>query len=199
MSRQPGSDAACAGWDNGDCTGSSHCPPRCPRFFDRDGNPVLVTPLADEDFEALVSMYESLDVSSRTSNLPPMGRDRIMSWLERLTEDGWNLVARDGDRIVGHVGVMPVAAGEHEFVVFVADDYQGRGIGTELVEQLVAYAAARGCEALRLSVERDNERAISVYENVCFDVADERVATVEMELPLEKSIAEDVQRPPVER
>ncbi|WP_232702321.1 GNAT family N-acetyltransferase [Halobacterium wangiae] len=199
MGRPSETSAACSAWDNSGCTGTPYCQPRCPRFFDGEGDPLLVTPFEDDDFEALVSMYEGLAPENRTSSLPPKTREETVEWLETLTDRGWNLVARDGARVVGHVGVTPVADGELEFVVFVADDHQGRGIGTELVEQLIAYAAARGHDALRLSVERSNERAISVYENVCFEVAEERMATIVMELSLAEPIADDVQRPPADR
>ena len=50
-------------------------------------------------------MYDDIDAYSRTMGLPPATVSRIESWIDRLHEDGWNLVARDGDRVVGHVAV----------------------------------------------------------------------------------------------
>jgi len=199
MGQTPESDTACTGWDNGTCTGTPHCPPRCPRFFDAEGDPVLITPFEDADFAALVSMYAAFPAGERTSSLPPPTRDAIVDWLGLITEDGWNLLARIDDRVVGHAAVTPAAADTPEFVIFVDDAYQGRGIGTEMVKQLVAYAAADGHEALCLSVERTNERAISVYENISFEITDEAMATIAMRLSLDKPIAEDVQRSPAKR
>ncbi len=73
----------CGFWDNSACTGTPHCPPRCPRFVDTPGVQPLVRPYEDGDFDALVDMYERLD---------------------GLIDGGWNLLACDGDRVVGHVG-----------------------------------------------------------------------------------------------
>lgn len=192
-------DAACTGWDNGECSGTPHCPPRCPRFFDREDAPILITPLEDDHVERLVAMYESFDATDRANNLPPRTRGRIRAWLDGLTDRGWNLVAWHDDRAVGHVGIAPATAVEPELLVFVADAYRGRGVGTELLKQLVAYTAVRGYDALELAVERNNERAISVYENLSFEVAEENLGTVAMELSLAEPIATDVQRPPAKR
>lgn len=186
----------CPVWDNAECEGTPHCPPRCPRYFDRTDAPLLVRPLREADVESLVEMYEA--VESTTLGLPPATRDRTEQWLSNLREEGWNLVALDGDRVVGHVGVAPADATAPALVVFVRDDYHGRGIGTELVKQAVAYAADRDHEALELTVESGNRRAVSVYTNVGFDVV-ERAADLEMRLGLDDPVAEAVGLPPAER
>ncbi|MEF8778216.1 MAG: GNAT family N-acetyltransferase [Natronomonas sp.] len=142
-------------------------------------------------------MYEGFDIEA--SGLPPQTREKIVAWLKTMTERGWNLIARADDNVIGHVGVMPATAAEPEFVIFVDEEYQGRGIGTELVKQVVAYAAARGHNTLELNVEKSNERAISIYQNLSFELTKEELMTIAMQLSLEKPIAEDVQRPPVER
>lgn len=194
-----GEDAACSGWDNRECRGSLHCPPRCPRFFDRENTPILIAPFEDGEFSALVSMYESLGPKSRTSGLPPRGRNAIEAWLESLIENGWHLLARDNGQLAGHVGVSPADDPDPEFLVYVHDDYQGRGIGTELVKQVTAYANSRGHDQLTLSVEQNNERAISVYENVSFEVSECALLTLAMRLSLDQRIAEEVHRPPADR
>jgi len=189
---------ACSYWDNGECTGTPYCPPRCPRFVDSDGVPLLVRPYEDADFDALVDMYNDLDLENQTLGLPPRHRRGIEEWLTKLTREGWNLVVVD-DRIVGHVGVVPTAATDPQFVIFVHDDYQNRGIGSELLEHLLAHADAHGHEMLRLTVSKENHRAIAVYRNVDFEVTDEQAAELRMHLDLDSELVERVQRPPVER
>lgn len=191
-------DDACSFWDNAACTGTPYCPPRCPRFVDREEVPLVISPYED-DFEALVAMYEDIDGDNRTVGLPPLGRENIAEWLDSLTADGWNLLARDGDRVVGHVGVAPADAEDPQFVIFVHDDYQRRGLGTELVRHAVAYAEDRGHDALRLNVAKENRDAIDVYRNVDFEVIEEGTLEVDMELSLDEPVAEAVQRPPAER
>lgn len=190
---------ACDAWDNSDCVGTEYCPPRCPRFFDGTDEPLLIRPFEPGDVPALVEMYEAIDDESRTMGLPPTDRDGIDAWLTRLTESGWNLVAFDGDRAVGHVGVAPAEADDPEFVIFVHQSYQGRGLGTELVKQTVAYAADGGYDALSLSVSKGNRRAIQVYRNVGFESEEDPLAPgvdLEMRLPLSAPIADLVRLPP---
>lgn len=188
---------ACTGWNNGGCEGTPFCPPRCPRFFDGSGRAYLARAYEERDFDSLVEMYES--TTDSTMGLPPHTRTGIESWLERLVADGWNLVAVDGDRVVGHLAVAPADSQTPEFVVFVHDGYQGRGIGTELVEQAIARAATDGYEALTLLVSAGNQAAISVYRNTGFSADSWEEADIEMWLDLEDPVADEVRLPPADR
>lgn len=189
---------ACTGWDNGDCVGTTDCPPRCPRFFDNHGLPILVRPYEEDDLEDLIAMYDRFE-SALTSGVPLESRSSIERWLRTLTADGWNLIATDSDRVIGHVAIAPADADEPELVIFVDEAYQGRGIGSELMHQLIAYAAAHDHTALQLFVEQRNETAIAVYRNTSFDIAGEQFGTIAMRLSLDQPIAEAVRRPPAER
>ncbi|QCC46398.1 GNAT family N-acetyltransferase [Halobellus limi] len=193
------SDRRCTYWDPSECTGTPFCPPRCPRFVDGEETPLLVRRYEESEFDAVVRMYEDLDPENRTMGLPPANRDRLEEWLTKLTENGWNLVAVDDDRVVGHVGVVPAATEDPQFVIFVHDDYQNRGVGSELIKHLIASAADRGHKTLQLDVEKENRRAISVYRNVDFEVTERKGMGLSMELSLDAAIAEAVQRPPAER
>lgn len=189
----------CAYWDPSACEGTVGCPPRCPRAIDERGVPFLVRPYRSADFDPLVEMYEGLDESAATMGLPPFTRPRIEAWLTELTSNGWNLVALLDDRIVGHVAVTPADEPDPEFVVFVDSDVQDRGIGSELLKQLIAYADDRDHEALCLDVSTDNQRAVTVYENVGFETIGQSDLNRTMQLPLDGPIADRVQRPPAER
>ena len=190
---------ACDGWDNAACEGSPYCPPRCPRFLDGDGAAVLIRRYTADDFDALVSMYDDIDATQTTMGLPPVTERRRREWLRTLTDDGWNLIARAGERIVGHVGVAPMTAADPEFVVFVHQSFQNRGLGTEMLMHLIAYAGDRGHDELNLSVSADNTRAITVYENIGFDIVERMSTTLEMTLPLRRPTVERAQRPPAYR
>lgn len=190
---------ACNAWDNSECRGTPYCPPRCPRFRGKDGTPLLVRPYESGDRNALVSMYADLDQYSRSMGLPPATVPKIDDWLERLLSNGWNLIALDGDQVIGHVAVVPADATAPEFLIFVHQAYQNDGVGTELIKQLVAYAADRDHSELTLEVSKGNKRAITVYENVGFDVTKRKLSELEMELELEHSLVERLQRPPADR
>lgn len=189
----------CSYWDHSECEGTPQCPPRCPRFTDENGTPALVRPYRERDFEELVTMYEGLDESAATMGVPPFTRPRIEDWLTDLSSDGWNLVARLNDQIVGHIAVVPAEAAAPEFVVFVHTDFQNRGIGTELLRHLVARADANGHEELRLGVSNDNKRAITVYENIGFERVTQSELNAEMRLPLTRPLTDRLRRPPADR
>lgn len=192
-------ELACDGWDSSECEGTPYCPPRCPRFTDRESDAALVRPHQSTDTDGLVEMYLDLDPADRTMGLPPVTEDELRQWLGRFTDDGWSLVARADGAVVGHTGVTPGDAAAPHLVVFVADDAQGRGIGSELIRQLVAHAADRGHEALTLTVNAGNDAAITVYDNVGFDTIEHLGGQLEMQLSLDAPIADRVRRPPAER
>jgi RimJ/RimL family protein N-acetyltransferase len=192
-------------WDNSKCAGTPYYPPRCPRYVDAEGTPYLVEPFEPNDLESIVDMYETIGDESRTMGLPPSSRTAIEAWLERLSDRGWNLVARHGNRVVAHVGVAPADAEDPEFVIFVHQYYQNCGLGAEMVKHTVVYAADRDYDSLTLSVSGSNRRAIHVYQNVGFELggdSDQLTASgfdLDMRLPLSAPIADQVRLPPAER
>ncbi|MDF9748496.1 GNAT family N-acetyltransferase [Natrinema salsiterrestre] len=190
---------SCNIWDNSECQGTPYCPPRCPRFEGKDGTPLLVRPYESDDRDALVSMYADLDLYSRAMGLPPATVPKIDDWLGRLLSNGWSLVALDGSRVIGHVAVVPADSSAPEFLIFVHQDYQNNALGTELIKQLVAYAGDKDHSGLTLEVSKGNKRAITVYENIGFDVTERKLSELEMELDLETSFVKRLQRPPADR
>ena len=188
---------ACSGWDNSECEGTPHCPPRCPRYVDDEGTPVVIRPYEPDDREALLEMYDAIEDS--TMGLPPERREDRERWIDRLASDGWNLIATVGDRVVGHVAVVPADAADPEFVVFVRPGFRDRGIGTELLEHVVAYAGDRDHDELNLNVSKGRRRAITVYEKLGFDVTEVQQMNLEMRLPLEEPLVTAAQRPPAAR
>jgi RimJ/RimL family protein N-acetyltransferase len=126
--------------------------------------------LADPaDRASLVEMYDEFDPADRAQGLPPVGEERIREWLETILPEGENVVARHDGQVVGHGTLMPDDEGECELAVFVAADYQGAGIGTELVRTLLGHGACQGVDRVWLTVEPWNRAAISVYDSVGFE------------------------------
>jgi ribosomal-protein-alanine N-acetyltransferase len=50
--------------------------------------------------------------------------------------------------------------------LYVPRDFRGRGTGRWMLGRLHAFAAARGALAVRLTVDRDNDRAIRLYGSI---------------------------------
>jgi ribosomal protein S18 acetylase RimI-like enzyme len=142
-------------------------------------------------------MYE--EIEETTMGLPPTGRPAIEEWLRGLTTRGWNLLVTRGDEVVGHVAVAPSETPTPEFVIFVHPSFQDRGIGTELLEHVVAHAGDRDHDELTLNVSKDSRRAIAVYENIGFSVTNVAHLEMEMRLSLDDALVTAVQQPPAVR
>ena len=72
-------------------------------------------------------------------------------------------VARVGRRIVGYAGLMLVQDDAHVNNIAVDPAWQGRGIATVLLLELVRVAVGRRARDLTLEVRVGNERAIALY------------------------------------
>ncbi|MEY7851990.1 N-acetyltransferase family protein [Natrarchaeobius sp. A-rgal3] len=189
----------CPAWDATRCDGTPRCPPRCPRFVDEQGDPMLVEPLTSTRLDDLVDVYDAYPERHRSMGLPPIGRERIETWLERLVERGTALVAVNDGRVVGHAAYAPSSSAEAHMVVFVDPAFHGRGIGTELCRHVVATAADAGHDALLLDVGGENERALSLYRRLGFETIDRSGNDFRMRLCFDDPIVERVQRPPALR
>ena len=137
----------------------------------------------NREFEALVEMYADFDPADRAQGIPPVGEERIRSWLDVLL-DGHNVVAWDGDRAVGHATLVP-DEDAYELAIFVHQDYQGAGIGTRLIRTLLGHGRDRGVEKVWLTVERWNNAAVALYRKVGFETCDAESFELEMAIRLD--------------
>lgn len=189
---------ACA-WDHSECTGTPHCPPRCPRFVDATGRPLLVSPLSEERVADLTAMYRAFDPAHRSMGLPPRDDREIERWVGSLHDAGTNLIAIDAGRVVGHAGYVPSDDGVPEFLVYVHPEAHGRGVGTELTRQVIAWAAADGHAGLRLHVEHDNSAAVHVYRTLGFETVAHEGGELTMRLSFDAPVASEVRLAPGQR
>lgn len=186
-------------WDHTGCPGLDGSPARSPRFYDKEGTLLLITPGAEGEFETLVDFYDNYPSRDRSMSLPPLTRPQIESWVSRLMERGRNILAFHDDTLVGHVAYLAAETDEPEIIVFVDHEYQGRGLGTELCRQAMAYAAADGHSALRLHVDEDNTVALAVYRELGFVDVEQNGKRIEMRLALDAERVEEVQASPAQR
>jgi RimJ/RimL family protein N-acetyltransferase len=199
--------AVCRYWTPAECEGSAHCPPRCPRFVDREGHPWVVRPFEPGDRDALVGTYEEFPPGDRAQGIPPRGRDCIEDWLDTVLTEGCNFVAVADGTVGGHALYTPTDDPVPEFAVFVHRDHQDRGLGTELSRQILATAATAEREALTLVVKPSNRAARRLYDRLGFETAEEftadravgRPAAIRMRRPLEEPTTVEYRQPPVVR
>src|SRR5919108_299566 len=147
----------------------------------RDGRTLRLRPPRTTDADALLEFLRSL--SERSLYLRFHGFPTVDSRLvEPLLEPDWDergaliaaLASEDGERVVAvanYVRLRDPAVGEAAFAV--ADEHQGRGIGTRLLEQLSARAAEAGIERFVAEVLADNREMLGVFEAAGFELTRE--------------------------
>ena len=144
----------------------------------RDGSTLRLRPPSGSDAEALLGFFRGLSEDSlyqRFHGHPSLDLRLVEpsldpDWAERGSFIG--AIAGDGtERIVAvadYVRLRDRAAAEVAFAV--ADAYQGRGVGTRLLEQLAARAAEQGIERFVAEVMSANTRMMRVFEDAGFEV-----------------------------
>jgi [ribosomal protein S18]-alanine N-acetyltransferase len=79
------------------------------------------------------------------------------------------IVAEADGTVAGYAGLSTVAGHQGDVqTIAVRADRQGEGIGTALLADLIATAAARKCRELFLEVRADNDRAQLLYRRTGF-------------------------------
>lgn len=141
----------------------------------RDGTAVRVRTARPQDEDALVAFYRGLSEHSlvyrfftRISNAALVHEVRRLLYNPRAV----HLVATFGDppRVVAH-GLYALADSDRAEVAFaVADEFQGRGVGTLLLGQLAEVAARQGIRLFEASVLPTNHRMLEVFRESGFPV-----------------------------
>jgi putative acetyltransferase len=128
-----------------------------------------------EDYLAVWEIYSGPKAYAGTLQLPYPSREQ---WRQRLAspEDGtFNLVAVVGDRVVGNLGIhtfpqKPRRRHVGTIGMGVHDEWQGKGIGTALMQAAINLADHwLNLTRLELEVYTDNEPAIRLYEGFGFE------------------------------
>ena len=159
----------------------------------RDGSEVVVRPIEPSDREQLEAEFERLSPESRYQRfLAPMPHLNA-EMLDYLTEvdhhDHEALVALDSAtgegagiaRFVRLEGRPEVA----EAAVTVADAWQGRGLGTLLLELLAGRAREEGVTHFTALMLAENTEMMELLERLGpVRVVDREIGTVEVESPL---------------
>ncbi|HLV02351.1 MAG TPA: GNAT family N-acetyltransferase, partial [Acidobacteriota bacterium] len=151
----------------------------------KDGIDVLIRPIRPEDEPLMVTFHESLSddtvylrylhmlkLSERISHsrlaqicFPDYDREMVLV-AERIVPEG-----TDRGEILG-VGRLTKLHGrnEAEFAILIRDDYQGRGLGTELLSRLVNIGHDEKLDRIVADILPENRGMIAVSRKVGFDV-----------------------------
>lgn len=139
----------------------------------KDGTQVVIRPIHPDDADDLQNTFMRLSTQSiylRFLSFKKVLTDeeaRTLATVDYTTRMAFvATVLENGKEIV--VGVSRYAlldTGHHktaEAAVIVGDEFQGRGIGTQLLRRLVSYARAKGIHHLRGNMQVGNDRMLDL-------------------------------------
>jgi acetyl coenzyme A synthetase (ADP forming)-like protein len=139
-----------------------------------DGGTVHVRPIQPADAAALVAFHSRLSAETVYSRFFSYRPTLNEAEVERFTNVDHQarvaLVAELGDDLIA-VARYDQLAGTHdaEVAFVVADEHQGRGIGTILLEHVAACARERGITRFVADVLPHNRRMLDVFQAAGFD------------------------------
>lgn len=133
-----------------------------------DGTPVLLRPIRPEDEPDLTALYSRLS--------PETIYQRFFTVMARLPPSWAHILAKvDYDRRMAIVAIGPdseliavarydydEAAKEAEIAIVVQDQWQGKGLGTVMMTELLTYATTKGIHRVRAHVLSDNSRMLDM-------------------------------------
>ncbi|HET7745178.1 MAG TPA: GNAT family N-acetyltransferase [Gaiellaceae bacterium] len=145
----------------------------------KDGSTLRLRPPLGDDVDGLLAFFAGLSDRSRYLRFHGIRAvdERLVEpvvdpdWVERGALVG-TVVDGDGELVVAlanYVRLRDPAVAEVAFTV--ADDYQRRGIGTRLLEQLAARASGHGIVRFVAEVLADNRDMLGVFEHAGFELS----------------------------
>jgi acetyl coenzyme A synthetase (ADP forming)-like protein len=167
----------------------------------RDGSTLAVRPGVENDIDALVTFFSGLSPESRYYRF--FGAPRVdsasVAQLIPAAGQGRALVGECGGRIVAFAGYYrtPGERRRAEVAFAIADAFQGRGIGTRLLEQLADRARAEKIRTFDAYVLGENRKMMEVFLDSGYRVssrADRGVFHVELSLEPTVEYAEKAAR-----
>jgi acetyl coenzyme A synthetase (ADP forming)-like protein len=155
----------------------------------RDGSTVHLRLVKPDDAECVAAFLGGLSEDARWFRFLGSGLnvDRAAA---QLVEHGTGLVAiaGPGDEVIAHASFVPEARDRAELAFAVADEWQGRGIGTLLLAHLAQLAEGEGIVTLNAWVHPANHRMIRVLRDSGFPIeVRTEPGVLEIELPAQLS------------
>jgi acetate---CoA ligase (ADP-forming) len=139
----------------------------------RDGSALRLQAPSPTDFDDIKRFFDELSAESRYLRFHGAGASEIAARaaVQAQGDDRVTLIARFGGRVVavaGFEGLREPRVAEVAFAV--ADDFQNRGVGTRMLEQLAEIAAERGIQRFDAEVLFGNGAMLRVFEDAGFAV-----------------------------
>jgi RimJ/RimL family protein N-acetyltransferase len=160
----------------------------------RDGTPVLIRPIRPDDRDLLREAFERLSEASRLRRFLAPISELNGEQLRRLTDIDrdreFALIALTLDRPVLAVGVgryarLPPDPGVAEAAITVADECQGKGLGTLLLGLLSGAARSAGVDTFRAYVLEDNAPMLGILKELGARAEHDSPGVLRVDVPLD--------------
>lgn len=139
----------------------------------RDGSTIRVRPVRPEDRDAVLAFLGGLSVESLWLRFfsGAANVERAAAWIVEVDyRDRYGLVATKGDRVVGHGAYQRTDDDRAEVAFAVADEMQGKGLGTILLGHLAEVAESSGIKTFEAEVLPENHKMVEVFRESGFPV-----------------------------
>ena len=141
-----------------------------------------------EDYESIIAFYD--DVTDRTPEIATYARwskrkHPTLEGIKAYIEEGSMYLYKEEKVIVGAVAVTMYQGDDYHaiewsqqvaddkaaviHILAVSPDYQGKGIGSEMVREAINLAKEKGMQAIRLDALASNIPAHRMYERLGFE------------------------------
>jgi acetyl coenzyme A synthetase (ADP forming)-like protein len=141
----------------------------------KDGSTVRVRAMRPEDDQALLLLFQSLSEESLWLRFYSMATGAALAAEARREtnlDHTFGLVALSGpeEQVVGHAFYAGIDEHRAEVAFTIADEFQGRGLGTLLLGQLAEVAAANGIHTFEAEVVAANHAMLNVFRESGFPI-----------------------------
>ena len=136
---------------------------------------IVVRHAGPEDYRDLQRIYSRRRAVAGTLQLPLQSEEKLRKRLSEMPEGTHHLVACVDGEVVGELGLgvstNPRTRHTGNIGMAVHDDWQGKGIGTALMEAALDLADNwLNLTRIELSVYVDNAAGLALYEKFAFEV-----------------------------
>ncbi|MGF1616266.1 MAG: GNAT family N-acetyltransferase [Acidimicrobiia bacterium] len=154
----------------------------------RDGGGVRIRPIKPTDSDLIIRFFEKLGPESRYFRFfklkESLNPDEVRYFTTVDYRDRMALIALYDAEMIGIASYDKESAGHNEAEVAfaVADEHQGRGLGTKLLQLLTSHARGTGIDAFRAYVLPENRQMMRLFRNSGYELTrtiDQGVFTVD--------------------
>ncbi|WP_077622942.1 GNAT family N-acetyltransferase [Sediminibacillus massiliensis] len=135
----------------------------------------MIRQMQEKDLEAILRIYnEAIIHTTAVYDYHPHSLHSRKAWYEQKMKDGYPvLVYEVENRVAGFATFGPFRAWPAykyavEHSIYVDSAYRKKGIGSSLLEKLIAIANERGYMTLVAGIDAENEKSIDIHKKFGF-------------------------------